>query len=86
MNDPIIGSDNEFDHDDLDATPDTQKLGKQKVRRIVTFLCPAGIYQLKVNNMNTRTKYEICSKLTVATRMTPLASLLLTLNMFYFCF
>ena len=26
---------------------------------------PAGIYLLKVNNRNTRTKCEICSKLTV---------------------
>ena len=25
---------------------------------------PAGIYLLKVNNRNTRAKYEICSKLT----------------------
>ena len=38
MSDPIIGSDNEFDHDDLDTTPDPQKLDKQKVRRTVTFV------------------------------------------------
>ena len=29
---------------------------------------PVGIYQLKVNNWNTRTRYEICSKLTIKTR------------------
>ena len=28
---------------------------------------PAGIYLLKVNNRNTRTKCEICSKLTIKT-------------------
>ena len=28
---------------------------------------PAGIYMLKVNNRNTRTRYEICSKLTIKT-------------------
>ena len=28
---------------------------------------PAGIYLLKVNNRNTRTKCEICSKLTINT-------------------
>ena len=28
---------------------------------------PAGIYQLKVNNRNTGTRYEICSKLTIKT-------------------
>ena len=26
---------------------------------------PAGIYMLKVNNRNTRTRCEICSKLTI---------------------
>ena len=28
---------------------------------------PAGIYLLKVNNKNTRTRFEICSKLTMKT-------------------
>ena len=28
---------------------------------------PAGIYLLKVNNRNNRTRYEICSKLTIKT-------------------
>ena len=28
---------------------------------------PAGIYMLKVNKTNIRTKYEICSKLTIKT-------------------
>ena len=30
-------------------------------------LFPAGIYLLKVNNRNTRTRCEICSKLTIKT-------------------
>ena len=30
-------------------------------------LFPAGIYLLKVNNRNTRTRHEICSKLTIKT-------------------
>ena len=30
-------------------------------------LNPAGIYLLKVNNRNTRTRCEICSKLTIKT-------------------
>ena len=29
--------------------------------------CPAGIYLLKFNNRNTRTRCEICSKLTIKT-------------------
>ena len=29
---------------------------------------PVGIYMLKVNNRNTRTRFEICSKLTLKTR------------------
>ena len=45
-------------------------------------ITPAGIYLLKVNNRNTRTRCEICSKLTVKipeqrnkdTRTTPMAS------------
>ena len=35
---------------------------------------PAGIYLLKVNNRNTRTKCEICSKLTIKTPERRLAS------------
>ena len=32
------------------------------------YICiPAGIYLLKVNNRNTRTRCEICSKLTIKT-------------------
>ena len=29
--------------------------------------CPAGNYMFKVNNRNTRTRCEICSKLTIKT-------------------
>ena len=33
---------------------------------LITFIqYPAGIYLLKVNNRNTRTRCEICSKLTI---------------------
>ena len=39
---------------------------------------PAGIYLLKVNNVNARTRSEIFSKLTIKT---PEQFLLLTLNM-----
>ena len=42
---------------------------------------PAGIYLLKVNNRNTRTRCEICSKLTI--KIPVLVSLLLTLNKFH---
>ena len=30
--------------------------------------CPTGNYMFKVNNRNTRTRCEICSKLTIARR------------------
>ena len=45
---------------------------------------PAGIYLLKVNNRNTRTRCEICSKLTINTP--ELVYLLLTLNIFHTLF
>ena len=44
---------------------------------------PAGIYQLKVNNRNTRTWCEICSKLRKRHSDIVLVSLLLTLIIFY---
>ena len=34
---------------------------------IVLLYIPAGIYLLKVNNRSTRTRCEICSKLTIKT-------------------
>ena len=34
---------------------------------VVLVLNPAGIYLLKVNNKNTRTRCEICSELTIKT-------------------
>ena len=40
---------------------------------------PAGIYLFKVNNRNTRTRCEICSKLTINTHLV-LVFLLLTLS------
>ena len=45
--------------------------------KIVKRAPPAGIYLLKVNNRNTRTRCEICSKLTIKTPVV-LVSLLLT--------
>ena len=38
-------------------------LGFQSTTSIDTY--PVGIYLLKVNNRNTRTRFEICSKLTI---------------------
>ena len=45
---------------------------------------PAGIYLLKVNNRITRSRYQICSKLTI--NGVVLVSLLLTLNIFHTLF
>ena len=39
----------------------------QKTKNGHLRLNPAGIYLLKVNNRNTRTRCEICSKLTIKT-------------------
>ena len=42
----------------------------ERICKIVLFFnssWPAGIYLLKVNNRNTRTRCEICSKLTINT-------------------
>ena len=38
-------------------------------------ISPAGNYMLKVNNRNTRTRSQICSKLTIKTPERRLASL-----------
>ena len=41
---------------------------KQKLfRQIAAKFPPVGIYMFKVNNRNTRTRCEICSKLTIKT-------------------
>ena len=48
-------------------------------RPISKSLIPAGNYMFKVTNRNTRTKFEICSKLTI--KILVLVFLLLTLNM-----
>ena len=48
---------------------------------------PAGNYKFKVNNRNTRTRCEMCSKLTIKkperANGIVLVSLLLTLNIFH---
>ena len=49
-------------------------------------LDPVSIYLLKVNKRNTRTRCEICSKLTIKMPERILVSLLLTLNIFHFLF
>ena len=46
----------------------------------------AGNYLFNVNNRYTKTRYEICSELTLKTTDVVLASLLLTLNIFYTLF
>ena len=38
---------------------------KKKAKKKYYHHIPASIYLLKVNNRNTRTKYETCSKLTI---------------------
>ena len=43
---------------------------------------PVGIYLFKFNNRNTRTRCEVCSKLTIRTLERRLVSLLLILNVF----
>ena len=43
------------------------KLRCVKPRIVLCLPVSAGIYLLQVNNRNTRTKYEICSKLTIKT-------------------
>ena len=42
----------------------------QKTKNRHLRLNPAGIYLLKVNNRNTRTRCEICSKLTLTMQLT----------------
>ena len=44
-----------------------KKWGKYKKKKSFEGQDPAGIYLLKVNNRNTRTRCEICSKLTIKT-------------------
>ena len=46
-------------------------------------LYPVGIYLLKANHRNSRTRCEICSKLTRCSIGVVLVSLLLTLNIFH---
>ena len=58
---------------------------------LITPMCnsktfPADIYLLKVNSRNTRTRYEICSELTIKTPERRQVSLLLALNIFHTLF
>ena len=67
---------------------------KSFTKSIMKLICgnsPVSIYLLKTNNRGTRTRCEICSKLTIKTLFwcIVLVSLLLTLNIFhtlFYCF
>ena len=49
----VTGNDTENDSSDIESVLSCNNPSK----------FPAGIYMFKVNNRNTRTRYEICSKL-----------------------
>ena len=61
---------------------------------MISCLIPAGNYIFKVSNRNTRTRCDICSKLTIKTPErhqndtigVALVSLVLTLNIFHILF
>ena len=53
----VTGNDTENDSSDIESVLSCNNPSK----------FPAGIYMFKVNNRNTRTRYEICSKLTIKT-------------------
>ena len=50
------------------------KLNQKLIQTRSNGAVPAGIYLLKVNNRNTRTRCEICSKLAIKTPERRLAS------------
>ena len=62
------------------------RIDQGSVSYITILVYPAGNYLFKVNNRNTRTRFEICSKSTIKTpeqrQWLVLVSLLLTLNIF----
>ena len=62
------------------------RIDYESVSYITILVYPAGNYLFKVNNRNTRTRFEICSKSTIKTleqrQWLVLVSLLLTLNIF----
>ena len=73
-----------------DLTFPAKEISKIKDDGMDTRFISAGFYLLKVNNRNTRSKCEICSKLIIKTPErrhyaigVVLASLLLTLNIFH---
>ena len=47
--------------------PFSSPIVESSAENVWTTACPAGIYLLKVNDRNTRTRWELCSKLTVKT-------------------
>ena len=59
---------------------------KIKNAEIINHLTHENPAMFKVNNRNTRTMCEICSKLTIKTPERRLVSLLLTLNIFHTLF
>ena len=73
---------------DKDGTSNDGNQAPRSFLRKQLKVFPAGIYLLKVNNRNTRTRCKTCSKLTIKTpeRYFVLVSLLLNLNIFYTLF
>ena len=59
----------------------SEYIKKSLVTDNISFGTPVGIYMFKVNNGNTRTRCEMCSKL-----MLSQVSLVLTLNIFHTLF
>ena len=49
------------------VVPDGSLADRNNIIKVKQNTPPAGIYLLKVNNRNTRTRCEICSKLTIKT-------------------
>ena len=52
---------------DLGVEKNHTKANSNVISYLLVTTNPAGIYLLKVNNRNTRTRCEICSKLTIKT-------------------
>ena len=70
------------------TTPWTQNVNWTYLHKTLRRRPSAGNYMFKVNNRKSRTKCEICAKLTIKTHQNDasgvvLVSLLLTLNIFY---
>ena len=60
-------SKNYIENETFHSTSHKTKKQKKRSKNIIQLHNPAGIYLLKANNRNTRTRREICSKLTINT-------------------